>query len=103
MESALMITDYSSVAFDFAYLKKPVLYYQFNKDYNYKKGYYDFESMGFGKVLDNQDKLINKIEEYINQDCIMEEKYIKRVDTFFKFNDKNNSKRVYEWLYNKKN
>ena len=28
--SSLMITDYSSVALDFAYMKKPVIYYQFD-------------------------------------------------------------------------
>ncbi|BEJ86313.1 hypothetical protein B10525_14460 [Campylobacter jejuni] len=27
-----MITDYSSVAFEMAVLKKPVIYYQFDKD-----------------------------------------------------------------------
>ena len=31
-KSALMITDYSSVAFDFAYMRKPVIYYQFDND-----------------------------------------------------------------------
>src|SRR5699024_5489647 len=29
-ESAVMITDYSSVAFDFSFLKKPIIYYQFD-------------------------------------------------------------------------
>ena len=44
-ESQILITDYSSIAFDFAYMKKPVIYYQFDKekyDYqHYKKGYFD--------------------------------------------------------------
>ncbi|MEX6101942.1 CDP-glycerol glycerophosphotransferase family protein [Mammaliicoccus sciuri] len=31
-ESKLMITDYSSVAFDFSFLEKPVIYYQFDRD-----------------------------------------------------------------------
>ena len=30
-QNALLITDYSSVAFDFAYLKKPVIYTQFDR------------------------------------------------------------------------
>ena len=34
-KGALLITDYSSVAFDFAYLKKPVLYYQYGDDYHF--------------------------------------------------------------------
>ena len=31
-ESSLLITDYSASAFDFAYLKKPVLYLQSDKE-----------------------------------------------------------------------
>ena len=31
-ESAVMVTDYSSVAFDFAFLHKPVVYYQFDAE-----------------------------------------------------------------------
>ena len=30
MESAALITDYSSIYFDFAYMQKPLLYYQFD-------------------------------------------------------------------------
>lgn len=96
---SLMITDFSSVAFDFAYLKKPVIYYQKNDDYHYDKGYYDYQTMGFGQIIDNEDDLVEKIIEYMENDCLMDEKYIERVESFFKFHDKNNCKRVYEWLY----
>ena len=96
-ESAIMITDYSSVFFDFAYLKKPIIYYQFD-EYHYDKGYFDFETMGFGDIFSTEDEIINKIEEYLENNCQMEEKYKERVKGFFKFNDKNNSKRVYDWI-----
>ena len=43
---------------------------------------------------------VNKIKEYINTGCIMEDKYIERVNAFFKYTDKNNCKRVYEWILN---
>lgn len=92
-----MITDYSSVAFDFAYIKKPLIYYQ-NDDYHYEKGYFDYETMGFGDIIQTEEELIDKIIEYIENNCQMEEKYQKRVDKFFKYTDKNNSKRVYEWI-----
>lgn len=97
--SSLMITDYSSVFFDFAYLKKPVIYYQADNDYHYSRGYFDYETMGFGEVIDSEKDLADKIIEYIKEDCVMENKYQKRVEKFFKYNDKNNCKRVYEWLY----
>lgn len=97
-ESSILITDYSSVFFDFAYLKKPVIYYQSGEDYHYEKGYFDYESMGFGELLENEDELVSKIVYYLENDCIMEDKFKVNVDKFFKFNDKNNCKRVYEWI-----
>lgn len=101
-KSSLLVTDYSSVAFDFAYLKKPVLYYQYADEYNYDEGYFDFETMGFGDVINEEDVLIDNIINLINTDCNMDEKYINRVDSFFKYTDKNNRKRVYDWIYNDK-
>ena len=97
-ESAILITDHSSVAFDFAYLKKPVIYYQNGDDYHNENAYFDHETMGFGYVTYNEDELVNRIIDYIENDCIMEDKFKERVDEFFAFKDKNNCKRVYDWL-----
>ncbi|WP_296870646.1 CDP-glycerol glycerophosphotransferase family protein, partial [uncultured Methanobrevibacter sp.] len=98
-ESSLMITDYSSVNFDFAYLKKPVIYYQYGNDYHFEgDALIDDEVSTFGDIIDDENILSEKIIEYIDNDCKMEDKYISRVLKFFKFNDKNNSKRVYDWI-----
>lgn len=94
-ESDLLITDYSSVAFDFAYEKKPVLYYQFEK-YHFNPGYFDFNEMGFGDVINNHEDLILSIRDYIKNGCQMSEKYKNRVEKFFKYNDSSNCKRVYD-------
>lgn len=98
--SAVMITDYSSVFFDFSFLKKPVIYYHEGDDYHYDKGYFDYESMGFGDVIDNEESLVDKIIYYMENNCEMESKYKKRVDEFFKYTDQKNCQRVYDWLYN---
>lgn len=97
-DSDLLITDYSSVAFDFAYLKKPLIYFQPDDDYHHGKGYFDFKDMGFGDVIDEKGNMFDKIKYYLENDCIMEDKFIERVENFFRFNDKNNCKRVYEWI-----
>ncbi|WP_297981991.1 CDP-glycerol glycerophosphotransferase family protein [uncultured Methanobrevibacter sp.] len=96
--SSLLVTDFSSVSFDFAYIKKPVIYYQYENDYHFdsENGYFDYESMGFGPVIDNHEELIKEIKDYVDSSCKMDEKYKKRVDEFFKFTDRNNSKRVYK-------
>ena len=93
--SDLLITDYSSVAFDFSYVKKPVIYYQYSDDYNFTEGYFKYQSMGFGPVAESEESLIEVIGEYLQNDCEMKETYKHRADTFYKYNDKNNCKRVY--------
>ena len=97
-KGALLITDYSSVAFDFAYLKKPVLYYQYGEDYHFNldESYFDYETMGFGEVCESEDELIDLIEDYIDNDCKMKEKHIQNVEDYFTFTDQNNCKRVHE-------
>ncbi|ECQ5324864.1 capsular biosynthesis protein, partial [Campylobacter coli] len=87
--SSLMITDYSSVAFEMAILNKPVLYYQFDKDeffvrHSYTKGYFDYNKDGFGRVFADssdiflylnkkinhlQDIVINNMQYQINDTC----------------------------------
>lgn len=99
-ESALLITDYSSVFFDFAYMKKPCIYYQFDYE-NFRKGhweegYFDFKSDAFGPVLDNETELIKKLDKYFDGNFQLEREYIDKVDNFFKYFDKENCKRVFE-------
>lgn len=101
-QSDLVVTDYSSVAFDFAYLRKPVVYYQADKDeffsgaHTYQKGYFDYEKDGFGEVEYSVEALVDRIIEYMENGCRLKEKYRERIDQFFAFNDKNNCQRVYE-------
>lgn len=91
----LLITDFSSVAFDFAYLRKPVIYAHFDTNH-YKEGYFDYERDGFGEVEYDLEGTIDRIIEYMKNDCQLKEKYQKRIDQFFAFNDQNNCQRVYE-------
>ena len=100
-ESALLITDYSSVAFDFAYLNKPIIYSQYDKEefyagHLYDEGYFDYVEDGFGPVIKDKNKLTDQIIKYIKNDCKMEKKYKERTKTFYEFNDKNNCKRIHE-------
>ncbi len=100
-EASLLITDYSSAIFDFAYLRKTILYYQFDDGEYYNnpftaKGDYDFEREGFGPVTYSFDEFVKELEKIIDSDCIMEEKYKDRVDKFFAYHDRNNCERVYQ-------
>lgn len=99
-ESSLLVTDYSSVYMDFAYMSKPVIYYQFDyKDYRksgYREGYFKYSKDAFGKIILDEEDLIKKIIAYITMDYKQEKVYNDRVDEFFKDRDSSNSKRVYE-------
>lgn len=101
-ESAMIITDYSSVAFDFAYLRKPVAYFQadnkefFSGAHTYDKGYFDYETDGFGEVEYSADALADRIMEYMRTGCQLKEKHRERIDATFPFSDRNNCRRVYE-------
>ena len=101
-ESALVITDYSSAVFDFAYLRKPVIYCQFDADtffsgaHTYTKGYFDYERDGFGEVEYDVESTVDRIVEYMKNGCRLKDKYRERIDNFFAFNDKDNCRRVYE-------
>lgn len=97
----ILITDYSSVAFDFAYLNKLIIYNQFDREeffggHIYKDGYFSYEVDGFGDVVTSYEELKKAIIKGISSDGVMPTKYKKRVKQFFKFSDKNNSKRIYE-------
>ncbi|SDQ14416.1 CDP-glycerol:glycerophosphate glycerophosphotransferase [Virgibacillus salinus] len=97
--SSLLITDYSSVAFDFAYLRKPVIYFQFDQFEFHRKhfssGYFSYEDMGFGPVVSKYDDIINTITNSIKDNCSLSVKYKDRIDSFFEYNDQFNSRRVY--------
>lgn len=98
--SSLIITDFSSVSFDFAYLKKPLIYYHYGNDYHFdsENGYFDYDEMGFGPVVKSHDDLIGNLKRYVDSNCRMEDIYRERVDDFFKYTDKENCKRVYKAL-----
>lgn len=98
---ALLVTDYSSVQFDFAYLKKPLIYCQFDRDeffsaHTCDKGYMDYEECGFGPVCYDLDTAVDTICKYIDNDCALEEQYRQRIDCTFKYTDSQSCQRTLE-------
>jgi CDP-glycerol glycerophosphotransferase (TagB/SpsB family)/glycosyltransferase involved in cell wall biosynthesis len=61
----LLITDYSSVFFDFAFMKKPVIFTQFDYETfyktQYKEGYLKFSEQKIGPVVTNTPDLIDAL------------------------------------------
>ena len=101
-KGSLLVTDYSSMVFDFAYMKKPVLYTQFDKEEFFSgehvctAGYFDYERDGFGEVEYDLTSTVDRIIDYMANGCQMKPEYRRRVDEFFAYHDRNNCQRVYE-------
>jgi hypothetical protein len=99
-ESSLMVTDYSSVSMDFAYMKKPVIYYQFDQEkfrkYQYKQGYFSYENNGFGPVYTEETRVVDAIIDSCEKHYAVEEVYIQRHHEFFVLYDENNCQRNYQ-------
>lgn len=96
-ESSLMVTDYSGVQFDFAYMRKPLVYLHHEDiPQHYEEGTFHYDTMAFGEICRNNDELIELLVEYMQNDCVMKEKFRERADDFFEFSDRENCRRVYD-------
>ena len=99
-KAGTLLTDFSSVYMDFAYMKKPVLYYQFDEDAfrsgHLPPGYFDYERDGFGPVCRTETELRKELERCFQNDCRMAEEYEGRVSGFFTLHDSKNSERTYK-------
>lgn len=99
--AALLITDYSSLAFEAAVIGAPVTYFQFDQDeffaggHPYRKGYFDYERNGFGPVC----LTLQELEETLPNAMGLEfagVDYAERMRSTFAHHDQQNSRRVYE-------
>ena len=104
-ESALLITDVSSVQFDFAYMQKPIIYYQWDYEEITKahlgKGYFNFDIDGFGPICKTLESLKDTLENMANTNWQMSVDSVQRVDAFFKYRDTKKCKRIYKTIRNK--
>jgi len=101
-ESSLVITDYSSAVYDFAYLRKPVIYAQFDREelkhggHIYTEGNAGEQTEELGIVTENVEDTVREIVRYMKTGCEMEPEYRERVNRFFLYFDRNNNARIYE-------
>lgn len=98
MNCNMLITDYSSVAWDVFYQKKPVIFYTFDLDtYNQHHGsYMDLRTEAFGDLVVSTEQLLDKIQQYISNDFKESQLAANKRDTLLPIRDQENSKRIYE-------
>lgn len=101
-ESDLMITDYTSAAFSMAFLKKPVLYYQFDEKDNIKglhhkrEKNFNYRTDGFGPVVTTEEDLLKELEILLQNDCKVGEPYKSNIENTFAFRDGKCCERIYQ-------
>lgn len=96
----VLITDFSSVFFDFGYMEKPMIFYQFDREefrkHHYREGYFKYERDAFGIVTENEKDVIEELDKILEHDAATEKEYLDRINSFFTFRDRNNCKRNFE-------
>lgn len=99
-KGSFLITDYSSVFFDFVYCKKPVAFYQFDvekyREKQLQKGYFDYFNNPFGKCTTKLSELIEEVESIVSNGCDVSEKFLEGHKKYFPLYDDSNSFRVYK-------
>jgi len=91
--AAAFVTDYSSMAFDAAYIHRPIVYFQFDiaslnsGDHFGRAGYFDYERDGFGPVAYTVDETVARIAESIARGRSPAPEYQARLDATFPLRD----------------
>ena len=92
----LLVTDYSSSIFEYSLMRKPMLFFAFDKiQYSFSRGFHrDYEEAAPGKVCYTFDELMDAFE---NEDFEFE-KVQRYIDLHFDYIDSGSSDRVIDWI-----
>lgn len=95
----ILITDYSSVSFDFSYMKKPVIFFHFDINRFFKKGILrPIDETFVGSTAYNENELLSKLEELIHNKLLNSDVDLSGI---FDHIDHKNNERVYYSIMNK--
>lgn len=87
--SRVLVTDYSSIAFNAAYLERPVVYFQFDADavlsgaHVGQRGYFEYERDGFGPVTPDRESTVRAIIEAVEHGGAPLPEYQRRIEETF--------------------
>lgn len=96
MAADILVTDYSSLIFEYSLMDKPIVYFAYDMD-EYKKSrglYFSFDEYVFGAVTRNQDELVSAIK----REDLMEEKRLGFRNKFMESCKGNSTENVWHML-----
>ena len=101
--SMVLITDYSSIFWDMAYMHRPVILYQFDREaFLAERGLHAFgleeKEMGFAKIARTPDEVLDHLKSIANNNFALAPAEIQSADGFFAYRDIQNCKRLYDFL-----
>jgi CDP-glycerol glycerophosphotransferase (TagB/SpsB family) len=98
----VLLTDYSSIAFDAAYIGTPVVYYQFDADeffsgrHTVRAGEFSYERDGFGPVVADPSGAVAALSDQLDPESTSSADYRRRMEVAFTFRDGRCCERVYD-------
>lgn len=101
--SDMLITDYSSVFFDYANLKRPILFFVYDiDDYrdNLRGFYFDFEKLAPGPLVKTTDELLKQINTLNIEEFKPSAEISAFYETYCSLEDGNSTKRVVKAVFN---
>lgn len=93
----LLITDYSSVAFDFVYMNRPVVFFQFDRAYfeaHHGAPFVDFDTELPGVVVTTALEAEKAVQCAIDRNWQIDDQSRAKVGAFFAFHDHQNCERI---------
>jgi CDP-glycerol glycerophosphotransferase len=103
--SDILITDYSSVFFDYAGLRRPILFYMFDIDTyaNELRGFYFHIDELPGPIVREEDELLERIKHIDATEAESSEKYSAFIEKYCGLEDGKASERVVDIVFRKRN
>ncbi|AVD55066.1 MULTISPECIES: CDP-glycerol glycerophosphotransferase family protein [Heyndrickxia] len=100
----ILITDYSSVAWDFYYMNKPIIFFHFDQiEYEQRRGsYLNLDTNLFGYKAKNVQEILDTLN-YILSNNIIKNIFYPEIHNYFDFVDDKNCYRLYKTLENLNN
>lgn len=94
----ILVTDYSSIIFEYAILKKPMIFYAYDQaEYGNKiRGfYYDYNNYVPGVIVRKREELIRCIQDKV----YLQYSYEGFINEYLEYKDANAAQRIYEAVY----